>query len=193
LEEEKFSPAESDPLKMSRGQQTQQLNMGNKQFGAETGVGNPAGEAALAGYQEQQRNPGYTGAEKTAITGATEGGVGAAFGSAAEGAANRAARTNNAAGLSAANDALARERMQTSGRLGAENQVTFANARLAGTDTANRGLGGLFGTGSGAANSTLEANAKNAATPGFWDQFGNTFAKGLGTALTPTGIAPGFG
>jgi hypothetical protein len=171
---------------MSRAQQKQQLNMGNTQFNAETGVGNPAGTEALAGYTAEQKNPGYTPAEQTDITGATLGGVGAAFGSAQEGATNRAARTNNQAGLGAANDALARARMQTSGQLEAQNRTNFANARISGSQNANAGLGGLFGTGSNAANATLGVNAKNAATPGFWDQFGNTLAGGLAKAVTPT-------
>lgn len=160
--------------------------MGNTQFGAETGVGNPAGTAALAGYQKEQANPGYTPAEQAQITGATEGGLGAAFGAATEGAANRAARTNNSAGLAGQEDALARQRMITSGNIGAQNAETIANARIAGTQNANAGLGGLFGTGSSAGNSTLGVNAKNAETPGFWDQFGNTVAKGLGAAVVPS-------
>ncbi len=156
---------------MGRGQQAQVNTEAKNMLGTENANAATAGGAALSGYQAQQANPGYTAPEKTAITGATEGGLGAAFGSAAEGASNTAARTNNAAGLTSQQDALARQRMITSGNLGAQNETNFANARISGTNTANAGLGGIFGTSTGAANQTLGTQAKNAETPNFWDQY----------------------
>ena len=134
-----------------------------------------AGSEALSGYGAEQKAPGYTPAEQANIVGATTGGVGAAFGSAAEGAANTAARTNNQAGLAAQQDALARQRMVTLGNLGAQNAETIANARISGTQNANAGLGQLYGTSLGG------ANAGSAASPSFWDQFGGAAAKSLGT------------
>ena len=160
-------------------------------IGTENANAKTTGDAATQGYLAEQKNPGYTPEEKTATIGATEGGVGAAFGSASEGAANRAARTNNAAGLTSTQDALARQRMITSGNLGAQNQEQFANARIAGTNNANAGLGGLYGTATGGANATLGHQASNAATPGFWDTLGNSFASTLGKDLIPGGTVGG--
>ena len=160
-------------------------------IGNETANAKTTGDAATSGYLAQQAAPGYTAPEKTAITGATEGGIGAAFGAASEGAANTAARTNNAAGLTSQQDALARQRMITSGNLGAANEGRFADARISGTNTANAGLGGLFGTSTNAANTTLGTQAHNAATPGFWDTLGNAFANKLGGSLVPGGSVGG--
>lgn len=166
---------------MSRAQQGKVDTEATQQFGTNSANAAKTGNAATAGFMAEQANPGYTAPEKTAITGATEGGLGAAFGAAGEGAANRAARTNNAAGLTSSMDALARQRMITSGNLGAQNETNFANARIAGSNNANAGLAGLYGTNLGATNNTLGIQADNAKTPGFWDQFGNALAGSLGS------------
>lgn len=134
----------------------------------------------------QLANPGYTPAQQASITGATEGGLGAAFGAASEGAANRAARTNNAAGLAGQEDALARQRMITSGNIGAQNQEKFADTALQQKSAAQAGLGQLFNTETGAGNTSLNtAESASAASPSFWDQFGGTVAKGLGNLVIP--------
>lgn len=144
---------------------------------------NAAAANPTAAYQSLLANPGYTEAQKNAITNATEGGIGAAFGSANQGAANTAARTNNTAGLTSSEDALARQRMITSGNLAAQNETGFANASRADRNTALGGLGGIFGTSTGAGNATLGTLAGNAKTPGFWDQFGNSLAGSLGSSI----------
>lgn len=128
-------------------------------------------------------NPGYTPAQKTAITGATEGGVGAAFGSAEEGAVNRAGRTGNTAGLTSNEDALARERMVTSGNLAAHNEAGFADAARQDRNFALTGKSGQYSTNLQGANATLGTLGHNAQTPGFWDNFGNAFAGAAGTLL----------
>jgi hypothetical protein len=137
-------------------------------------------------YQSILANPGYTPAQQNAITGATEGGIGAAFGSASEGAANRAARTNNTAGLTANEDALARQRMITSGNLAAQNQTNFANNAEQQRQMALGGIGQLFGQNLSGANQTLGTQAGNARTPGFWDTLGSSFAGALGKGLIPS-------
>jgi hypothetical protein len=152
---------------------------------------NAAAANPQAGYSAMLANPGYSAADKSAITGATEGGIGAAFGSASEGAANRAARMNNTAGLTGTQDALARQRMITSGNLGAENQVKFADAARQDRNTALAGEGGLYSTNLGNANATLGHQAQNAQTPGFWDTLGTSFAKTLGQDLVPGGSVGG--
>lgn len=182
---------------MGRAQQASVNKEATTMLGNENATAGTAGAGALAGFQKEATNPGYTQPEQTAITGATEGGLGAAFGSAAEGAANRAARTNNSAGLTSTQDALARQRMITSGNIGAQNQETIANARIAGTGQANAGLAGIYGTATGGANATLGHQVQNASTPGFWDQMGGALStglgKGLGAWLSPGGVAGGSG
>lgn len=171
---------------VGQAQDISKIAQGNS--AADQTLGASGGNAALSGFLAQQANPGYTPGEQDAVTGATEGGLGAAFGSAAEQGANTAARTNNSAGLTSNLDALARQRMITSGNIGAQNQENFANARIAGTEQANQGLAGLFGTGTNAGNSALNtansalgtANSASAANPSFWDQFGGSLAKSLG-------------
>lgn len=170
---------------MSRKQQAQVNSEGTQNFNTETANANNAINTLMPSYQAELTNPGYTPAQQTAVTGATEGGIGAAFGSANEGAANTAARTNNSAGLTSQQDALARTRMVASGNAGAKNQVTFADAARADRGAAQQGIGQLFGMSTSGANNTLGTLANNAKTPGFWDTFGDTVAQGLGKAVTP--------
>lgn len=177
---------------MSRAQSTDVYNTGKANSATDMANAQQTGNAAAAGYQAEQKNPGYTPAEQTSITGATEGGLGAAFGSASEGAANTAARTNNLAGLSSQQDALARQRMITSGNLGAQNATNFANARISGSQNANAGLGGLFSTNLTGANQALgTAGTAAANNKSFWDQFGGAVAGGLGAAVVPGGTVYG--
>ncbi|SRR6266404_8476305 len=172
---------------MGRGQQADVNKEAKSMVATENANANAAEKAALGGYQAEQANPGYTSAEKTGITGATEGGIGAAYGSASEGAANRAARTNNAGGLTSTQDALARQRMITSGNLADQNATNFANARISGSQNANAGIANIFGQNLQGANATLGHQTENAKTPGFWDTFGNSFAGALGKGLVPGG------
>jgi hypothetical protein len=182
---------------MSRAQSTQVFNTATGNAATDQANAQKTGNAATSGYLGEQATPGYTPAEQTAITGATEGGLGAAFGSSAEGAANRAARTNNAAGLGAEQDALARQRMITSGNLGAQNATNFANARISGSQNANAGLAGLYGQNLGATTGQLgAANTASAANQSFFDTFGNSLAKSLGTiggSVGSGGNSLGFG
>lgn len=175
---------------MGRAQQQQvnqeSKNLFNTESGRATDV-NPAGD-----YNTLLAHPGLTAAQKDAQVRATEGGVGAAFGSAEEGAANRAARTNNTAGLTANEDALARQRMITSGNLAAQNEAGFTQAERADRNLALAGKTGLYGTNLGAANQTLGTQAKNAETPGFWDQFGSAFATAMGKGIVPSGSVGGL-
>jgi hypothetical protein len=179
---------------MSRAQSTQVYNTATANSATDTKNAQLLYGSLVPSLTAQLQSPGYTPAQQNAITGATEGGVGAAFGSAAEGAANRAARTNNQAGLGAQEDALARERMVTSGQLGAQNQTNFANAALQQKAAAQAGLGQLFGQNLNAGNSSLgTAQSASSANPSFWDQFGGSFAKGLGSGLgsAATSFLPG--
>lgn len=183
---------------MSRAQSS---NISNTALNnSKTNETNAQGELStlMPSYQAQLSNPGYTDAQKNSITGATEGGIGAAFGSASEGAANAAARTNNGAGLAGQQDALARQRMITSGNLGAQNQTNFANNAQQEAQQARTGIGQLFGQNLSGGNQALNTSASAAAaSPSFMDQFGAAAAKTLGSfgaSYTPGGgSSVGFG
>lgn len=170
---------------MSRGQQAQVNREAVDLLNQENARATQGFNTLMPAYQGLLANPGYTPAQQGAITNSTLGGVGAAFGNAEQGAVNRAARTNNTAGLTSTEDALARQRMITSGNLAAENEANFADAARADRNTALSGIGSLFGANSGAANQTLGTQANNAKTPGFWDTFGQALAGSLGKALVP--------
>lgn len=179
---------------MSRAQSSNIVNQATGNSRVDTGNAQTAIQSAMPSYQAELANPGYTDPQKTAITGATEGGLGAAFGSAAEGAANTAARTNNAAGLSGQQDALARQRMITSGNIGAKNQMDFANNSQEQAQQARSGLGQLYSTSLGGGNASLNtAQAASASNPSFWDQFGASAAKSLGNFSGSAGGSVGFG
>ena len=182
---------------MSRAQSTQIANTGQTNSSTDLATAKAAEQPLAASLTGQLANPGYTNAQKTSTTGATEGGIGAAFGSANEGAANTAARTNNAAGLTSQQDALARQRMITSGNLSAQNEETFANDAQKQTQEAQAGLGNLYGQSLSAGNQALgTAAGASAAAPSFWDQFGSAAAKSLGTFGGSTGggsSSVGFG
>jgi len=153
----------------------------------------------MPAYQSMYSNPGYTPAQKDAITRASEGGTGAAFGAAAQDATNTAARTNNAAGLTSNMDALARTRMQTAGAQTAQNETNFANNAQKQQSQALAGIGSLYTGATGAglgytgqANNTLGTLQKNAAAQkqgGFW----NSFLNGLGSSLGNLNFSAGGG
>lgn len=154
-----------------------------------------------AGFSSLYNNPGYDAATKSAITNATEGGIGAASGAATQLAANRAARTRNSAGLASTEDELARDRMRASGTVGAQTQITEADAARADKLKALQGMQGLYGEATGAglgytgqANNTLStlnnsANQKNS----FTDSFQSALGKSLGTFGFSAPIGSGTG
>ena len=73
-------------------------------------------------YQSLLNNPGYSAADKAAITGQSQGALASAFDSLQQAAANRVARTGNSAGFGELTDDLARQKGQqeASGKQSAE-------------------------------------------------------------------------
>lgn len=168
---------------MGRGQQAEVNTESKNLFNQEQGNANAAQNYLMPAFKGIVANPGYTDPQKTAITQASEGGLGAAFGSAEEGAVNRAGRMNNEAGLTSTEDSLARDRMRTSAAVGAATQGRFADAARTDRNMGLAGIGGLFGQNLQGANTTLGHQAANAQTPGFWDTFGDSFANAFGKTL----------
>lgn len=183
---------------MGRAEQAQVRKQGNTLFGQEDPNAQAAGQAALSGFQSLYANPGYTPAQQTAITQATEGGIGAAQGAAQQRLANSAARTRNSAGLTANEDELSREALRTGAAAGAQNQETFANAARADRNLALGGFQSLYGTSLGGANNTLgilnnSANQKNAFTDSFQSALGKSLGSIGGSFSGPGGSSFGFG
>lgn len=190
---------------MGRGGNQQQVqNSGNNLLTAEgqnttTNQGNAAAAQnfLMPAYQNMYSNPGYTTDQKSAITNATEGGTGAAFGAAAQEATNRAARTNNSAGLTSNMDTLARDRMKTAAEQTATNETNFANASRGDQRTALSGVNSLYGTATGATNAgfneqnatlgTLSSNAANQKKGGFWNNFMDSLGHTLGSPFASGG------
>jgi hypothetical protein len=96
-------------------------------------------------YQAILANPGYTDAQKTAITGQTLGSLGSAFDALQQSAQNRLAKTGNSAGFGELEDELARERGRQTADTTQQNQIAFANAALGQQQSALQGLGSLYG------------------------------------------------
>ena len=171
---------------MGRGAQAQTQQMINQQLGQQNamnqqlyGSSQALGSQAASGYQNLLANPGYTGAEKSAITNLSQSALSSAFNALAQNAANRAARTRNSAGYGELLDSLARTQGQDQANLAQQNQLAFGNAARADTLSALAGLSGLYGTDSsllgralGIPAQLLDASARNAANSSFRFGFG---------------------
>ena len=156
-------------------QLSQQNSMNRQLYGSTESLGSQAG----AGYQNLLANPGYTPAQQSAITNATQSALASSFDALAQNAANRAARTRNSAGYGELIDSLARTQGQDQASLAQQNQMAFANAARSGTLSALSGLSGLYGTDAnllgraiGVPAQLLDASARNAQSSGFNIGFG---------------------
>ena len=157
-------------------QQLSQQNSMNQQL---YGSSRQLGSQASAGYQNLLANPGYTPAQQSAITNASQSALSSSFNALAQNAANRVARTRNSAGYGELLDSLARTQGQDQASLAQQNQIAFANAARQGTLSALSGLSGLYGTDAnllgralGIPAQLLDASARNAQSSGFSLGFG---------------------
>lgn len=84
-----------DTTRQLTDQQLAQMNALNQQLlGQQQSLGNQVG----AQYQSVLNNPGYSDADKAAISGQSQGALASAFDSLQQSAMNRMARTRNSAG-----------------------------------------------------------------------------------------------
>ncbi|MGH9482555.1 MAG: hypothetical protein ACRD1L_10755 [Terriglobales bacterium] len=141
---------------------------------------------AYGGYGSELAAPGYTDAEKRAMTQATSGSLAGAFGAARARLQNQAARTGNAAGQNATEEELAIQQGQQNAQALGGLQQAFGQARIQGLQNAAAGMGGLYGTSTSAATAGMANQANLVGTqgrmamqPGFW---GSLIAGGLGAA-----------
>lgn len=143
-------------------------------------------------FQNIVNNPGFSAADKAAITGQSQGALASAFDSLQQAAANRVARTGNAAGFSELTDDLARQKAVQQSNLAQQNQLDFSNTAFQRQMAALQGLSGLFGVDTNLLGRTLGIPAEllnvraNASRP---SGFFSTLGGGLGSTL---GSIPGL-
>ncbi len=99
----------------------------------------------LPQFQSILSSPGFSAADKAAITGQSQGALASAFDALQQAASNRVARTRNAAGFGELADELARQRGRESANLAQRNELAFGNEAFRRQMAALQGLGGLFG------------------------------------------------
>src|SRR5713226_6767423 len=166
-------------------QQLNQTNALNQQLlGQQQSVGN----LVVPQFQSILNNPGFSAADKAAITGQSQGALASAFDSLQQSAANRAARTGNSAGFSELTDQLARQKGISEGNLAQQNQLNFSNTAFQRQMAALQGLSGLFGVDSNLLGRTLgipaellnvRANASRN-NGGFFSSLGSSLGGALG-------------
>jgi len=165
-------------------QQLAQQNTMNQQVYAGT---QSLSGAAATGYQNILSNPGYSDADKSAVTNLSQSALSSTFDALAQNAATRAARTRNSAGYGELLSSLAQSRGQQQANLAQQNQLAFANAARSDRFSALSGLSGLYGTNAnllgraiGVPAQLLDASTRNAQS--------NNFKIGFG----PGGLSLGF-
>ena len=100
-------------------------------------------------FEQLYSRGGYSPEEKAAITGESMGALGSTFDALQQRAANRLARTRNAAGFGELEDELAREQGRQGSELARENQIAFADEAQRRQLEALQGLGSLYGVDTG--------------------------------------------
>src|SRR5262249_39516807 len=147
---------------MSRGAQAQTQQLTDQQLSSINALnqGFLGQQQQLAGiltpqFQSIVNNPGLSPADKAAVTSNSQGSIASAFDSLQQSAANRAARTRNAAGFGALTNELARQKGVAEGNQAAQNQFAFSNTAFQRQMAALQGLSGLFGVDSNLLGRTL--------------------------------------
>ena len=126
-----------DTTRNMTDQQLSQTNALNQQLLAQQqALGNQVGSQ----YQNLLNNPGYSAADKAAITGQSQGALSSAFDALQQSAMNRVARTRNGAGFGDLEDELARQKGQQEANLAQQNQLNFSNTAYQRQMSALQGL-----------------------------------------------------
>ena len=165
-------------------QQLAQTNALNQQLlGQQQSLGNQVG----AQYQSLLNNPGYSAADKAAITGQSQGALASAFDALQQSAMNRMARTGNSAGFADLTDELAREKGREEAGVAQQNQLNFSNTAYQRQMAALQGLSGLYGVDTNLLGRTLGIPSQllnvraNASRPsGFFSSLGSSLGGSLG-------------
>ena len=136
----------------------------------------------LPAYQSILKDPGYSSADKSAITLNTMGGLGAAYGDAENTATNRYARTRNTAGFGENLDELARSRARDTSATEAGLQEKFADMALSERDKALTGMSDLYGVDTRTMAELLSQQRPSPNPPG---AFTSAVAGALGKWISP--------
>ena len=161
------------------------MNALNQQLlGQQQSLGNQVG----AQYQSIANNPGYSDADKAAITGQSQGALASAFDSLQQSATNRMARTGNSTGFADLTDELAREKGREEAGVAQQNQLNFSNTAYQRQMAALQGLFGLYGVDTNLLGRTLGIPAQllgvraNVSRPnGFFSALGSGLGGSLGS------------
>jgi len=137
---------------MGRGAQAQTRRQIDEQLAAQTAMNqqlyqqNQAlGNTLATGFQNQLASPGYTPAQQSAVRNQSMGALASAFAALAQNAANRTARTRNAAGYGDLLGELSREQGRQAGQIAQRNELAFADRSRRDQLAALEGLSGLYG------------------------------------------------
>ena len=165
-------------------QQLAQTNAMNQQF---LGQQQQLGNTLLPQYQSILSNPGYSAADKAAITGQSQGALSGAYDALQQSAANRVARTGNSAGFSDLTDELARQKGMQEANVAQQNQVNFSNTAFQRQMAALQGLSGLYGVDSnllgrtlGIPSELLSTRASASRPSGFFSSLGSSLGGAVG-------------
>jgi hypothetical protein len=179
---------------MGRGAQGQTLAMTDQQL-AQTNALNQqlyGQQQSIANvlqpqYQSVLNSPGYSAADKAAITGQSQGALASSYDALQQSAANRVAKTGNSAGFSELTDDLARQRGTDEANLAQQNQLNFSNTAYQRQMAALQGLSGLYGVDSnllgrtlGIPSQLLGTRANASRSSGFFSTLGSSLGGSLG-------------
>lgn len=137
---------------MGRGQQNQTISAADRERAAADAY-NQSLESQLADtrntlvpqYQSIFNNPGFSAADKAAVTGQSLGSLASAFDSLQQSAQNRLARTRNSAGFGELADELARQKGREEANTAQTNELNFSNTAFNRQLAALQGLSGIYG------------------------------------------------
>lgn len=178
--------AEAKQAPKQQAYNTQQLDKSKQQTAAAPGYNAQAGQISgtmLPAYQSILKNPGYSSADKSAITNNTLGGIGSSYGASSAEAGRQVARTNNSAGAVASQDQLARDKGEQVAKSVSGLQENFANTAMSDRDKALAGMGNLFGIDTKTFTELLGGQNPNfSQQPGFWQNLLSTFTGNAGKA-----------
>lgn len=166
-------------------QQLAQSNALNQQlYGQQQSVQN----SLLPQYQSILNNPGYSAADKAAITGQSQGALASSFDALQQSAANRVAKTGNSAGFADLTDQLARQRGMDEATVAQQNQLNFSNTAYQRQLAALQGLSGIYGVDTNLLGRTLgipaellNTRANASRSSGFFSSLGSSLGSGLGS------------
>ena len=192
---------------MGRGAEAQTQRQIDQQLAAQTAMNQDLyqkneqlSNQLSAGYQNQLANPGYTPEQQAAIRNQSMGSLASAFSALAQNAANRTARTRNAAGYGDLLSELSREQGRQAGSLAQQNELAFADRSRADQANALQGLSGIYGVDStllaramGVPSDLLNVRQQSArGGSGFFSSLGSALGQGLGYGASRLPFLLGF-